>query len=109
MRSLADEIRSLADVSHLDDATRIWSDDEAAQILTELLGRPITGRTLSNWRYRRRGPKPEYFDGRTPTYTVAELRRYSREVFQPQAAPRRSSRRGQEHHTTEGERASSQV
>ena len=60
---------------------------EAAPILTTLLGRRITVRTLSNWRYARRGPRPEYFNGR-PTYTLGELRRFARQAFQPQPPPR---------------------
>jgi hypothetical protein len=102
------DMSALPRASDLDDSTRIWSDAAVAQILSELLDRPITARTLSNWRYQRRGPKPEYFDGGRPTYTVAELRRYAREIFKPQAAPR-SYRRSQKRDATEGDGSSPQV
>lgn len=74
-----------------DDGKRMWP-KEAATILSTLLGRPITERTLSNWRYARRGPKPEYFNGRVD-YQLGELRRFAREAFQPQP-PIRYRRQG---------------
>jgi hypothetical protein len=71
-----------------DDKERVWP-DEAARVLTEALKRPISERTLTNWRYQRKGPKPEYC-GNRPSYTLAELRRYAREeAFRPQPVARR--------------------
>jgi hypothetical protein len=74
-----------------DDRKRVWP-KEAAAILSTLLGRSISERTLSNWRYARRGPKPEYFNGRVD-YQLGELRRFAREAFQPQP-PIRYRRQG---------------
>ena len=65
-----------------DDHQRVWP-KEAAPILSALLKCEITERTLSNWRYARRGPAPEYLNGR-PSYTLGELRRFAREAFLPQ-------------------------
>jgi len=64
------------------DGKRVWP-KEAAPILSELLDCRITERTLSNWRYARRGPTPEYLNGR-PSYTLGELRRFAKEAFRPQ-------------------------
>jgi hypothetical protein len=79
-----------------DDADRARDDDEAAAFLTRLLRRPITGTTMRNWRYARRGPKPEYFANR-PSYTFGELRRYASTAFEPQPMTRRPYRRRIEH------------
>jgi hypothetical protein len=74
-----------------DTKQRVWP-DVAARVLSEELNRPITERTLTNWRYQRKGPKPEYF-GQRPAYTLGELRRYVREeAFRPQPAERRMYR-----------------
>jgi hypothetical protein len=79
-------------MSKPDDASRARDDDEAAAVLTALLGRRITRTTLRNWRYQRRGPKPDYFAGR-PFYTFAALRRFAAEAYSPQPAARRPYRR----------------
>jgi hypothetical protein len=68
-------------------ATKRYRTPEAAQFLSELMGIEITERKLVNWRYARRGPEVEYFNGR-PSYTDAGLRRFAREAFRPQPPAR---------------------
>jgi hypothetical protein len=75
-----------------DDAHRAQDDAEAAAFLSALLGRKITPTTLRNWRYARRGPRPDYFAGR-PFYTFVVLRRFAAEAYSPQPAARRPYRR----------------
>jgi hypothetical protein len=75
-----------------DEALRAQDDAEAAAVLSGLLGRKITRTTLRNWRYVRRGPKPDYFCGR-PFYSFAALRRFAAEAYAPQPAARRPYRR----------------
>jgi hypothetical protein len=79
-------------MSKPDDAHRARDDDEAAAVLSALLGKKITRQTLKNWRYQRRGPRPDYFAGR-PSYTFAALRRFAAEAYSPQPEGRRPYRR----------------
>ena len=64
--------------------------DLATLFLGALLGFPIASKTLTNWRARGFGPRPEYF-GLTPVYRVAELKRFARdEAFRSVNSRRRN-------------------
>jgi len=68
-----------------DDGKRVGA-KEAAAFLSKLLDRPITERTLSNWRYARRGPTADYFNGRV-SYRIGRLRLFAKEAFRPEPPP----------------------
>jgi hypothetical protein len=49
---------------------------DAAKLLSERTGRPITLTTLRNWRTAGRGPKFEYFNRKWPIYRLEALEAY---------------------------------
>jgi len=76
-------------VADYDDDQRLRT-DLATLFLGALLGFPIASKTLTNWRAKGYGPRPEYF-GIIPLYRVRELKRFARDdAIQPINSRRRN-------------------